>query len=91
MRAGLAHMRVVCPNSRCCYRSTAACAAAADARIVGMKEAVDFCAFRKFFLLLPQVCRPALLPVVCSASCAPRYRRAGSAWQHISRVQPSAQ
>eukprot|EP00892_Ulva_mutabilis_P002973 jgi/Ulvmu1/12677/UM094_0034.1 len=55
MRAGLAHMRVVCPNTRCCYRTNAAtCAAATDVRVVGPKDSVDFCAFRKFFLLLPQ-------------------------------------
>ena len=53
MRAGLSHMMVKCPNSRCCYRGSTACLSAPG--VSSCKSSVDFCTFRKFFLLLPQV------------------------------------
>lgn len=55
MVAGLAHLRVICPNSRCSYRPSAECTAAAAPAFIGASDSIDFCAFRKFFLLLPQV------------------------------------
>ena len=53
MRAGLSHLLVKCPNSRCCYRGSSACLTAPG--VSSCRSSVDFCTFRKFFLLLPQV------------------------------------
>lgn len=55
MRAGLSHLAITCPNSRCCYRSRTSCVNYLLGTLGSKnKEPVDFSTFRRFFLLLPQ-------------------------------------
>jgi solute carrier family 25 (mitochondrial phosphate transporter), member 23/24/25/41 len=89
---------VTCPNSRCCYRSKQAWLASAlpgGGPVKQGKQPMNFCDFRRYFLLLPQdkmiveywLC--AGHPSCCDIDCPVQYyedlarKKGSSPWGHL--------
>ena len=94
LRIGLAHLMIKCPTSRCCYRTCPACIDPAVAAMAQSSDKVDFCRFRRFFLLLSpdkmvveywlRAGDPACCDVRCSTAPYDAQRRPNaSPWGHL--------
>lgn len=94
MRIGLAHLLIKCPTSRCCYRTSPAAIEPAVAAMAQAGDAVTFCRFRRFFLLLPpdkmvveywlRAGDPACCDVRCSTAPYDAQRKPhASPWGHL--------